>query len=108
MDVTDRSGLGASVTSTQTAVWADIDNDGYLDLFIGNENSPAQLFHNKGDGTFEEIGHSAGVDRTAFTKGVTAADYDQDGFVDFYVTNNNGVNFLYHNNGNNTFTEVGR
>jgi len=108
MDVTDRSGLGASVTSTQTAVWADIDNDGYLDLFIGNENSPAQLFHNRGDGTFEEIGHSAGVDRSAFTKGVTAADYDQDGFVDFYVTNNNGVNFLYHNNGNNTFTEVGR
>jgi tetratricopeptide (TPR) repeat protein len=107
-DVTDASGLGATVTSTQTAVWADIDNDGYLDLFIGNENSPSQLFHNKGDGTFEEIGHSAGVDRTAFTKGVTAADYDQDGFVDFYVTNNNGVNFLYHNNGNKTFTEVAR
>jgi tetratricopeptide (TPR) repeat protein len=107
-DVTDASGLGASVTSTQTAAWADIDNDGYLDLFIGNENSPAQLFHNKGDGTFEEIGHSAGIDRTSFTKGVTAADYDQDGFVDFYVASNNGVNFLYHNNGNNTFTEVGR
>jgi len=107
-DVTDASGLGGSASSTQTAVWADIDNDGYLDLFVGNENSPAQLFHNKGDGTFEEIGHAAGIDRTAFTKGVTAADYDQDGFVDFYVTNNNGVNFLYHNNGNNTFTEVGR
>ncbi len=107
-DITDASGLGASVTSTQTAAWADTDNDGYLDLFIGNENSPAQLFHNKRDGTFEEIGHSAGIDRIAFTKGVTAADYDQDGFVDFYVTNNNGVNFLYHNNGNNTFTEVAR
>jgi tetratricopeptide (TPR) repeat protein len=107
-DVTDASGLGGSVTSTQTAAWADIDNDGYLDLFIGNENSPAQLFHNKGDGTFEEIGHSAGIDRTGFNKGVTAADYDQDGFVDFYVTNNNGVNFLYHNNGNKTFTEVAR
>jgi tetratricopeptide (TPR) repeat protein len=107
-DVTDASGLGATVTSTQTAVWADIDNDGYLDVFIGNENSPAQLFRNKGDGTFEEIGHSAGIDRTAFTKGVTAADYDGDGFVDFYVTNNNGVNFLYRNNGNNTFTEVAR
>ena len=107
-DVTDASGLGESITSTQTAVWADIDNDGYLDLFIGNENSPAQLFHNKGDGTFEEIGHAAGIDRVAFTKGVTAADYDQDGFTDFYVTNNNGVNFLYHNNGNKTFTEVAR
>lgn len=107
-DVTDASGLGVSVTSSQTAAWADIDNDGYLDLFIGNENSPAQLFRNRGDGTFEEIGHSAGIDRIAFTKGVTAADYDQDGFVDFYVANNNGVNFLYHNNGNKTFTEVAR
>jgi tetratricopeptide (TPR) repeat protein len=107
-DVTDASGLGAFVTSTQAAAWADVDNDGYLDLFIGNERSPAQLFHNKGDGTFEEIGHAAGIDQTAFSKGVTAADYDRDGFVDFYVTNQNGVNFLYHNNGNRTFTEVGR
>jgi tetratricopeptide (TPR) repeat protein len=107
-DVTDASGLGESITSTQTAAWADIDNDGFLDLFIGNENSPAQLFRNRGDGTFEEIGRSAGIDRISFNKGVTAADYDQDGFVDFYVTNNNGVNFLYHNNGNKTFTEVAR
>ena len=107
-DVTDASGLGATVTSTQSAAWADIDNDGYLDLFIANENSPAQLFHNNGDGTFQEIGGAAGIDRTAFSKGVTAADYDRDGLVDFYVTNQNGVNFLYHNNGNGTFTEVGR
>lgn len=107
-DVTDASGLGTSITSTQAAVWADIDNDGFLDLFIANENSPAQLFHNKGDGTFEEIGRSAGIDQTAFSKGVTSADYDGDGFADFYVTNQNGVNFLYHNNGNGTFTEVGR
>jgi tetratricopeptide (TPR) repeat protein len=107
-DVTDASGLGTTVTSTQAAAWADIDNDGYLDLFIANENSPAQLFHNKGDGTFEEIGHAARIDQTAFSKGVAAADYDQDGFTDFYVTNQNGVNFLYHNNGNLTFTEVGR
>ena len=107
-DVTDASGLGATVTSTQSAAWADIDNDGYLDLFIANENSPAQLFHNNGDGTFQEIGAASGIDRTALAKGVTAADYDNDGFVDFYVANQNGVNFLYHNNGNGTFTELGR
>jgi hypothetical protein len=107
-DVTDASGLGAVVTSTQAAAWADIDNDGYLDLFVANELAPAQLFHNKGDGTFEEIGHAAGIDQTAFSKGVAAADYDHDGFVDFYVTNLNGVNFLYHNNGNKTFTEVAK
>lgn len=107
-DVTAASGLGATVTQTQAAAWADIDNDGLLDLFIANENSPSQLFHNDGDGTFTEIGHAAGIDRTAFSKGVAAADYDGDGFMDFYVTNQNGVNFLYHNNGNNTFTEVAK
>ena len=107
-DVTDASGLGKTVTSTQTAVWADIDNDGYLDLFIGNENAPSQLFRNRGDGTFEDISHSAGIDKTAFTKGLAAADYDNDGFVDFYVSNVTGANFLYHNNRDRTFTEIGR
>jgi len=107
-DVTEASGLANTITSTQAAVWADIDNDGLLDLFVGNELSPAQLYHNKGDGTFEEIGVAAGIAQTSFNKGVTAADYDHDGFVDFYVTNNNGVNLLYHNNGNNTFTEIAR
>ena len=107
-DVTDASGLGATVTATQEAVWADFDNDGYIDLFLANENAPAQLFHNKGDGTFEEIGHAAGIDQTTFAKGVTAADYDHDGFMDVYVSNLQGKNFLYHNNGNLTFTEVGR
>jgi hypothetical protein len=107
-DVTESSGLGKSVTSTQTAAWADVDNDGNLDLFIGNENTPSQLFRNRGDGTFEDISHAAGIDKTAFSKGVTAADYDNDGYVDFYVSNVTGPNFLYHNNGNGTFTEIGR
>jgi tetratricopeptide (TPR) repeat protein len=105
-DVTAAAGLAEPATDTQTAVWADIDNDGYLDLFVGNENKPSQLFHNRGDGTFEDISHSAGLDRIAFTKGVVAADYDNDGYVDFYVSNLNADNFLYHNNHNNTFTEV--
>jgi tetratricopeptide (TPR) repeat protein len=104
-DVTVQAGL-AEPTSTQTAVWADIDNDGYLDLFVGNENGPSQLFRNKGDGTFEDISHAAGVDRIAFTKGVVAADFDDDGYVDFYVSNLNGNNFLYHNNHDGTFTDV--
>jgi hypothetical protein len=107
-DVTEASGLGDNVAQTNSARWVDIDNDGYLDLFIANENSPSQLFHNKGDGTFEDISHSAGIDQKAFSKGVTAADYDQDGYVDFYVSNLYGVNNLYHNNGNLTFTDVAR
>ncbi len=107
-DVTAASGLDATVSRSQTAAWADIDNDGYLDLFLGNENSPSQLFRNKGDGTFEDISQAAGIDRTAYTKGVASADYDNDGFVDFYVSNVSGENFLYHNNHNLTFTEVGK
>jgi tetratricopeptide (TPR) repeat protein len=105
-DVTAASGLGKP-TSTQAAVWVDINNDGLLDLFVGNEGEPAQLFLNKGDGTFEDIASSAHVDRIAFSKGVSAADYDNDGWPDLYVSNLNGSNFLYHNNHDNTFTEIG-
>lgn len=105
-DVTREAGLSEPATSTQAAVWADIDNDGFLDLFVGNENGPSQLFRNRGDGTFEDISHSAGVDRIAFTKGVIAADYDKDGYADFYVSNLYGGNFLYHNNHDRTFSEV--
>ncbi len=105
-DVTKEAGLATPATRTQTAVWADIDNDGFVDLFVGNENGPSQLFRNKGDGTFEDISRSSGVDKIAFTKGVVAADCDNDGFVDFFVSNLYGANFLYHNNHNRTFAEV--
>jgi len=108
IDVTDQSGLGKTVTSTNSAVWADIDNDGYLDVFIANENSPSQLFRNRGDGTFEDISHTAGIDRIGFSKGVTAADYDNDGYVDFYVSNLSGPNLLYHNNHDGTFTDIAK
>jgi tetratricopeptide (TPR) repeat protein len=104
-DVTMASGLGEPLQS-QAAVWADIDNDGWLDLLVGNESGPSHLFRNKGDGTFEDISHAAGIDRVAFTKGVAAADYDNDGYVDFYVSNLNGDHFLYHNNHDGTFTDV--
>jgi tetratricopeptide (TPR) repeat protein len=107
-DVTKESGLAKPATNTQAGVWADINNDGFLDLFVGNETGPSQLFLNKGDGTFEDISHSAGIDRTAFTKGVAAADYDNDGYVDFYVSNLNGGNYLYRNNHNLTFTNIAR
>ena len=106
-DVTKAAGLDLPI-QTQAGVWADIDNDGYLDLFVGNEAGPSHLFRNKGDGTFEDISHAAGIDRVAYTKGVVAADYDNDGYVDFYVSNLNGDNFLFHNNHNRTFTENAR
>jgi tetratricopeptide (TPR) repeat protein len=105
-DVTTEAGLADHLFATQTAAWADIDNDGWLDVFIGDEQGPGQLFHNRGDGTFENISSTAGIDRTQFTKGVVAADYDNDGYPDFFVSNLRGNNFLYHNNHDGTFTNV--
>jgi hypothetical protein len=105
-DVTAAAGLLAPVTSSQTAVWTDIDNDGWIDLFVGNEDAPSQLFHNRGGGRFVDVALSAGVQRTAFTKAVIAGDYDNDGFQDLYVSNFQGANVLYRNNGNRTFTDV--
>lgn len=106
-DVTAAAGLTEPVTSTQAAAWVDVDNDGRLDLFVGSEGGPAQLFRNRGDGTFEDIAAKAGVARAAFSKGVAAGDYDNDGWADLYVSNRGSAhNFLYRNNGNGTFTEV--
>ncbi len=107
-DVTKESGLAVPATSTQAAVWVDVNNDGFLDLFIGNENEPSQLFLNNGNGTFKDISHAAGIDKTAYSKGVAAADYDNDGYMDLYVSNLVGDNFLYHNNRDGTFTEVAK
>jgi hypothetical protein len=107
-DVTFAAGLAKPATSSQTATWTDIDNDGLIDLFIGNEDAPAQLFRNRGNGTFEDIAQSAGVARTAFTKAVHAGDFDNDGFQDLYVSNLRGANFLYRNNHDRTFTEVAK
>jgi len=105
-DVTKASGLAEPATSTQGAVWTDIDNDGLVDLVVVNENALAQLFHNRGDGTFEDIAPAAGIARGGFAKAVVAADYDNDGFPDLYVSVMNGPHFLYHNEHNRTFSEV--
>jgi len=105
-DVTAAAGLLTPVTSSQTAVWTDVDNDGWVDLFVGNEDTPAQLFHNRQNGTFTDIAAAAGVARSAFTKGVAAGDIDNDGFPDLYVSNFREPNVLYRNNGDGTFTDV--
>ena len=105
-DVTAAAGLLTPVSSSQTSVWTDIDNDGWVDLFVGNEDLPSQLFHNKRDGTFVDIAAAAGVQRAAFTKGVAAGDFDNDGFPDLYVSNFRGANLLYRNNRDLTFTDV--
>ena len=106
-DVTAEAGL-AEPTTTQTAVWVDINNDGYLDLYVGNENEPNQLFLNNGNGTFKDISRSSGADLAVFTKAVVAADYDNDGYADLFVSNYRGASALLHNNHNGTFTDVAR
>lgn len=105
-DVTFPAGLGESHYPTQTASWADYDNDGDLDLYVGNENFPNQLFDNQGDGTFLERGQEAGVDDSGFSKGVIWGDYDNDRLPDLYVSNLEGDNRLYHNDGDGRFSEV--
>jgi hypothetical protein len=112
IDVTFNAGLGEVHYPTQTAAWADYDNDGDVDIYIGNEmlskteNAPCQLFRNNGDGTFTDVAKQAGVlNLTGFTKGVTWGDYNADGLPDLYVSNLGSANRLYRNNGDGTFTD---
>ncbi|HEY1810361.1 MAG TPA: VCBS repeat-containing protein, partial [Acidobacteriaceae bacterium] len=111
-DVTVKAGL-LSLAPTQTAAWADYDGDGWLDLFVGHESGPgpgqssndprdvhpSQLFHNNHNGTFTEVGASMGVDVTGYIKGVAWGDFNNDGRPDLYVSDLNGPNHLFRNDG---------
>ncbi|HTS05824.1 MAG TPA: CRTAC1 family protein [Candidatus Eisenbacteria bacterium] len=94
----------------------DYNNDGLLDIFFTNgaaipsleKSSPAywnRLYRNNGDGTFTDVTEKAGLQGVGYSMGVAAGDYDNDGFVDLYVTGVNR-NQLFHNNGDGTFTDV--
>ena len=108
LDVTLSAGLAASNHPTQTASWADFDGDGNLDLYIGNENTPSQLFKNNGNGTFTDVAKQAGVENKRFAKGVVWGDYDNDDDPDLYVSNLGGANRLYRNDGDVKFTDVSK
>ncbi len=106
-DVTGDAGLGAPVNSN-AAAWADYDNDGRVDLFIGCERQNNRLYHNKGDGLFEEVADKAGVKGVpaGFCKGCTWIDHDNDGYPDLFLNHFADTGRLYHNNRNGTFTEA--
>ncbi len=118
-DVTFTAGLGNIHYPSHSASWADYDNDGDVDLYVGNENvhlgnrdlhlvdpSPSQLFRNEGNGTFTDVAAQAGVENMRFAKSVTWGDYNNDRFPDLYISNYGTPNRLYHNNGDGSFTDV--
>jgi ASPIC and UnbV/FG-GAP-like repeat len=106
-DVTAKAGI-LNNYPTQTAVWADFNNDGLLDLFIGNEiqrdkiawpeNTPDfRLYINNGDGTFTDVGPQTGINVSGMIKGASADDYDNDGWQDLFVSVMGGPKHLFRN-----------
>ncbi|MGH9719220.1 MAG: CRTAC1 family protein, partial [Bryobacteraceae bacterium] len=119
-DVTIKSGIGEDCCTT-VASWADYDNDGLLDLYVGRYLDPRkdipttfyarnglgnQLYRNNGNGTFTNVTAKAGVSEGGLCLGTVFGDYDDDGYPDLYVVNDFGRKTLYHNNRDGTFTDV--
>jgi len=134
-DVTQKAGLSGPRELSTSAAWIDFDRDGRLDLVVGNyvqwtpetdlyctldgknksyctpesyKGTSARLWHNRGDGTFEDVTQKAGLgDPTSKTMGIVIFDYDNDGWPDLLFSNDTQPNKLYRNNGNGTFSEKG-
>jgi enediyne biosynthesis protein E4 len=111
-DVSQESGIAKSLGKAWGAVACDINNDGRLDLFVANDTVANFLFLNRGNGKFEEAGLQANVGYSAegharSGMGADAADYDQDGWMDLFVTNvDREMYSLYHNNRDETFDDM--
>ena len=130
-NITETAGVGGGNKSSVGAVWLDYDNDGLLDLYVGNylnydpdysyyyapdgfpgplayDSQKDLLYKNNGNSTFKDVTEQMGiVDIDGRAMGVGAADYDDDGFVDIYVANDHTVNYLWHNDQGQGFTDKG-
>lgn len=132
-DVTQKAGLMGPKEFSTSAAWVDYDKDGKLDLVVANyvqwtiegdlyctldgksksyctpesyKGTAVRLWHNRGDGTFEDVTKKAGLaEPTSKTLGIAVLDYDNDGWPDLLFSNDTQPNKLYRNNGNGTFTE---
>ena len=111
-DVSRESGIAKSLGKAWGVVACDINNDGGMDLFVANDTVANFLFVNRGNGKFEEVGLGANVGYSAEGRarsgmGVDSADYDQDGWMDLFVTNvDQEMYSLYHNNRDETFDDM--
>jgi hypothetical protein len=106
IDVTEEVGVAGQGYSMGAAA-ADYDNDGDVDLFVAGVNRNI-LYHNLGNGRFEDVSEKVGLSKyQGRGMSLAFADYDADGFMDVFITNDNQANFLFHNRGDSTFEEVG-
>jgi hypothetical protein len=92
--------------SSYGCTWGDFDNNGFPDLFVANYDENNFLYANHGDSTFTKIAQGRIVSDGGRSTGSAWADYDNDGWLDLYVCNRDQANFLYHNNGDGTFTRI--
>jgi len=118
-DVTEKAGVGDAGAAAriwkQGATFVDVNNDGWLDIYVCRYGAPNLLYINQGDGTFKEEAHACGLDVSDASVMAAFCDYDRDGWLDVFIQTNvldaathpeGQRDHLFHNNGNGTFTEV--
>src|SRR5207249_4112929 len=103
-DVTDEAGV-AGVGYAMGVAAADYDNDGHVDLFVAGVRRN-QLLRNRGDGRFDDVTARAGIAGGEWAVAAGWLDYDNDGRLDIFVTNDTVPNYLFHNNGDGTFSDI--